>query len=105
MSVENLLNFDRPIPVPFDALASKRVNVASKYGDKTYSTLCAPVIKAILAFASCKSGDGHGAVGLTDNKMVCEYKSSETDVYHLVAYDPNTGKALASVYNTMTEMG
>ena len=62
-------------------------------------------MKAILAFAACKSGDGHGAVGLTDNKMVCEYKSSETDVYHLIAYDPNTGKALASVYNAMTEMG
>ena len=106
MSVENLLNFDRPIPAPFDTLPSKKINnVRSKYGDKTFSTLCAPVMKAILAFAACKSGDGHGAVGLTDNKMVCEYKSSETDVYHLIAYDPNTGKALASVYNAMTEMG
>ena len=70
------------------------------YGDKTESTLCCSVVKAVLALCNCMNGTGEGAVGQIDtNKSVAEYKSSESpDTYHLVVFDAATGSVLASVY-------
>ena len=47
--MNNIFNFGRDLPAPFDTLTSKKVSVSSKYGDKTTSTLCATMIKAIHA--------------------------------------------------------
>lgn len=61
-SLTNLFNFGRPLPPPFDKLASKKIKgIASKYGG-TEATLCAPVIKAVHALCACQNG-GEGAVG------------------------------------------
>ena len=102
--VQNLFAFNRDLPAPFDALTSKKVNVSSKYGDGTVSTLSSPVIKALHAICHCRDGSGEGAVGIFDNKSVAEYKSAMgPDVFHLTVYDKTNGTILASVYNRMTE--
>ena len=44
--MNNIFNFGRDLPAPFDTLPNKKVGVSSKYGDKTTSTLCATMIKA-----------------------------------------------------------
>ena len=101
----NLFNFSRDLPSPFNTLSSKKVAVQSKYGTKTESTLCATVIKAVNAFCACEHGSGKGAVGLIDHRSVAEYKSSvSADDYHLVVYDPKSGVVMASVYNTRDSM-
>ena len=101
----NLFNFSRDLPSPFNTLSSKKVAVQSKYGTKTESTLCATVIKAVNAFCACQHGSGKGAVGLIDHRSVAEYKSSvSADDYHLVVYDPKSGVVMASVYNTQDSM-
>ena len=51
--VQNLFAFNRDLPAPFDALSSRKVNVSSKYGDGTVSTLSSSVIKAMHAI--CKT--------------------------------------------------
>lgn len=98
--MNNLFNYSRPLPEPFDKLKSKKVSVSSKYGDGTEATLSATVIKAIHAVCRCMNGTGEGAVGVIDHRSVAEYKSSVSqDAYHLVVYDSSTGSVMASVYD------
>lgn len=106
VSINNLFNYSRSLPVPFDTMTNKKVKVASMYGAKTESTLCASVIKAVHAMCRCMNGTGEGAVGQIDtNKSVAEYKSSVgPDAYHLVVFDAASGSALASVYDKNTEI-
>ena len=105
-SINNLFNYSRSLPVPFDTMTNKKVKVASMYGAKTESTLCGSVIKAVHAMCRCINGTGEGAVGQIDaNKSVAEYKSSVgPDAYHLVVFDAASGSALASVYDKNTEL-
>ena len=106
VSINNLFNYSRSLPVPFDTMTNKKVKVASMYGAKTESTLCGSVIKAVHALCRCMNGTGEGAVGQIDtNKSVAEYKSSVgPDAYHLVVFDAASGSALASVYDKNTEL-
>ena len=101
--VTNLFSFSRNLPPPYDKLASKKVSVASKYGDGKEATLSASVIKAVHAICGCMNGND-GAVGTQDNKSMAEYKSSvNTDAYHLVVYNKDSGTIMASVYDKNTE--
>ena len=101
--VTNLFSFSRNLPPPYDKLASKKVSVASKYGDGKEETLSASVIKAIHAICGCMNGND-GAVGTQDNKSMAEYKSSvNADAYHLVVYNKDSGTIMASVYDKNTE--
>lgn len=103
--MNNIFNFSRPLPAPFDTMTNKKVKVTSKYGSGTESTLCSTMIKAIHAVCGCMNGSGEGAVGVIDHRTVAEYKSSvDTDAYHLVVYDSNSGNVIASVYDKSTEM-
>lgn len=106
VSINNLFNYSRSLPVPFDTMTNKKVKVASMYGAKTESTLCGSAIKAVHAMCRCMNGTGEGAVGQIDtNKSVAEYKSSVgPDAYHLVVFDAASGSALASVYDKNTEL-
>lgn len=106
VSINNLFNYSRSLPFPFDTMTNKKVKVASMYGAKTESTLCGSVIKAVHAMCRCMNGTGEGAVGQIDtNKSVAEYKSSiGPDAYHLVVFDAASGSALASVYDKNTEL-
>lgn len=106
VSINNLFNYSRSLPVPFDTMTNKKVKVASMYGAKTESTLCGSVIKAVHAMCRCVNGTGEGAVGQIDtNKSVAEYKSSVgPDAYHIVVFDAASGSALASVYDKNTEL-
>lgn len=106
VSINNLFNYSRSLPVPFDTMTNKKVKVASMYGAKTESTLCGSVIKAVHAMCRCMNGTGEGAVGQIDtNKSVAEYKSSVgPDAHHLVVFDAASGSALASVYDKNTEL-
>ena len=101
--VTNLFSFSRNLPPPYDKLASKKVSVASKYGDGKEATLSASVIKAVHAVCGCMNGND-GAVGTQDNKSMAEYKSSvNADAYHLVVYNKDSGTIMASVYDKNTE--
>lgn len=103
--MNNLFNFSRPLPAPFDTLKNKKVKVSSKYGDGTEATLTSTMIKAINAVCRCMNGSGEGAVGEIDHRTVAEYKSSMgPDAYHLVVYDSANGSVIASVYDKSTEM-
>lgn len=103
--MNNLFNFSRTLPAPFDSLTNKKVAVSSKYGDGTQATLCATVIKAVHAVCRCMNGTDEGAVGVIDHRSVAEYKSSMgADAYHLVVYDSNSGSVMASVYDKNTEV-
>lgn len=66
VSINNLFNYSRSLPVPFDTMTNKKVKVASMYGAKTESTLCGSVIKAVHAMCRCMNGTGEGAVGQID---------------------------------------
>ena len=105
-NINNLFNFGRSIPAPFDRV-NKRVKVQSRYGDKGESTLCGNVVKAINAYCACVDGSGQGAVGtleMSGTKCVAEYKSSTgPNSYHLVVYDMSNGALMASVYETDSE--
>lgn len=102
--INNIFNFSRNLPAPFDTLPNKKIKVSSKYGDGTTSTLCSTVIKAVHAVCHCMNGTGEGAVGVIDHRTVSEYKSSVgADAYHLVVYDSNAGSLMASVYDKNTE--
>ena len=102
--MNNIFNFGRDLPAPFDTLSNKKVGVSSRYGDKTTSTLCATMIKAIHAVINCMQATGEGAVGVIDQRTVAEYKSSASpDAYHLVVYDSDKGSIMASVYDKGTE--
>lgn len=103
--MNNLFNYSRPLPTPFDTLKNKKVSVSSKYGDGTEATLCASVIKAVHAVCRCMNGTDEGAVGVIDHRSVAEYKSSMgADAYHLVVYDSKSGSVMASVYDKNTEV-
>lgn len=103
--INNLFNFGRALPEPFDALVNKKVSIASKYGSGTESTLCATVIKAANAVCRCRDGSAPGAIGVLDNKSVAEYKSSaNANLYHIVVYDSVLGNIMASVYDISTEV-
>lgn len=106
VSIANLFNYSRSLPPPFDTITNKKIKVASVYGEKTESTLCATVIKAVHAFCRCMNGSGEGAVGMVDGqKSAVEYKSAAgPDAYHLVVFDSATGNLLASVYDKNTEV-
>lgn len=102
--INNIFNFGRSLPSPFDTIANKKIKVSSKYGDGATSTLCGTVIKAVHAVCHCMDGSGEGAVGIIDHRTAAEYKSSvSADAYHLVVYDSNTGTLLASVYDSNME--
>ena len=99
-----LFVFDRTLPAPFDK-GGKKVKVSSTYGDGTEATLSNTVVKAVLAYCTCKDGSKPGAVGTCSSKGVAEYKSaSGADAYHLAVYDPRNGTVLASKYDSNTEM-
>ena len=51
--LNNLFNYARSLPEPYDTLSSKKVKVASKYSSGTEATLCATVIKAVHAVCRC----------------------------------------------------
>lgn len=103
-NLNNLFNFSRSLPAPFDTLTNKKVKKSSRYGDGTEATLCATVIKAVNAVCGCINGTCDGAVGVIDHRSVAEYKSSVSpDEYHLTVYDSSTGSVVASVYNKNTE--
>lgn len=102
--INNIFNFGRSLPSPFDTIANKKIKVSSKYGDGTTSTLCGTVIKAVHAVCHCMNGSGEGAVGIIDHRTAAEYKSAvSADTYHLVVYDSNTGSLMASVYDSNME--
>lgn len=104
-NTNNLFNFSRPLPAPFDTLTNKKVGVSSKYGDGTQATLSGTVIKAVHAVCRCMNGTDVGAVGVIDHRSVAEYKSSMgADAYHLVVYDSSSGAVMASVYDKNTEV-
>lgn len=103
--MNNIFNYSRPLPEPFDTLKNKKVSVSSKYGDGTNATLCSTVIKAVHAVCRCMDGSAEGAVGVIDHRTVAEYKSSMgPDAYHLVVYDSSSGALMASVYDKNTEI-
>ncbi len=105
VSINNIFNFSRSLPPPFDTLASKKVKKSSKYGDGTEATLNITVAKAVNAVCACMNGTSEGAVGVIDHRSVAEYKSSAgPDAYHLVLYDSSSGNVLASVYDKSTEV-
>ena len=102
INVNNLFNFSRSLPAPFDTV-SRKVKVSSMYGDKTESTLSATVIKAVNAVCAAMSGMGRGAVGLAvDDKCVAEYPSSNPGETHVVVYDSETGNLSAGIMNDTT---
>lgn len=104
-AMNNLFNFTRPLPEPFDTLTNKKVKVSSKYGDGTEATLNSTMIKAIHAVCRCMNGSGEGAVGVIDHRTVAEYKSAMgPDTYHLIVYDSTSGSIMASVYDKSTEV-
>ncbi len=103
--LNNLFNYARSLPEPFDTLPNKKVKVSSTYSGGTEATLCATVIKAVHAVCRCMNGSGEGAAGIIDHRTVAEYKSSlGPDAYHLVVYDSNSGAVMASVYDKNTEV-
>jgi hypothetical protein len=103
--MNNLFNYSRALPEPFDKLSSKKVKVSSKYGSGTEATLCSTVIKAVHAMIDCMTGCGDGAVGVIDHRMIAEYKSSKgPDAYHLVVFDSASGNITASAFDRNTEM-
>ena len=103
-SMNNIFNFSRPLPEPFDGLPNKKVKVSSKYGDGTEATLNCTMVKAVNAVCRCRAGTGEGAVGKIDHRSIAEYKSSASpSAYHLAVYDSARGAALASVYDMDTE--
>ena len=103
--MNNLFNYSRALPEPFDKLSSKKVKVSSKYGSGTEATLYSTVIKAVHAMIDCMTGSGEGAVGIIDHRMIAEYKSSKgPDAYHLVVFDSASGNITASAFDRNTEM-
>ena len=69
--LNNIFNFGRSLPAPFDTLTNKKVAVASKYsGGATQATLVGSVLKAFNAVCACMCGNGEGAVGMIDHRSV-----------------------------------
>ena len=106
VALNNLFNFSRTLPPPFDKVTTKKIPVASKYGDGKQATLCCTVIKALNAVCACMNGVGEGAVGVIDHRTVAEYKSSVgPDAYHLAVLASSAGSISATVYDKNTEVG
>lgn len=104
-AINNIFNFGRSLPEPFDKVTNKKVPATSKYGDSTTATLCATVIKAVNSVCRCISGSGEGAVGIIDHRTVAEYKSAMgDDAFHIVVHDSKSGNLMASVYDRNTEV-
>ena len=104
VSINNILNFTRPLPPPFDSLTKKKYSVNSVYSSGTGATLCCSVIKAVHAVCNCMKGTTEGAVGVIDSKSIAEYKSSNSpDEFHLVIYNKDNGSIMASVYDRNVE--
>lgn len=102
--MSKFFDYSRTLPHPFDSLKSKIVKVSSKYGDGTNAKLTGTMVKAVLAYCNCQTGNGEGAVGEIDQRIAAEYKSSMgADAYHLVVYDPSKGQFLAGCYDKNTE--
>lgn len=101
--LNNLFNYSRALPKPFEKVTNKVVMVSSMYGDGKQSTLCCTVIKAVNAFCAMLE-TGEGAIGTKDRLYISEYKSSVKDDYHLTVYNPDSGDFTAAVYNTQTEL-
>lgn len=101
--LNNLFNYSRKLPAPFDTLSSKTVEVSSIYGDGKSSTLCCTVIKAVNAYCNMLE-NGNGGLGKKDTLNICEYRSKSDDDYHLVVYDPDSGALVAAVYDAGTEL-
>lgn len=98
-----LFAFNRTLPPPFDTVG-KKVKISSMYGSGTEATLTSTVAKAVLAYCRCREGKTPGALGCCGRRGVAEYKSSMgPESYHLAVYDPDTGAALASCYDSGTE--
>ena len=96
-AINNIFNFGRNLPEPFDKVTNRKVATASKYGDGTTATLCATVVKAVNAVCRCMNGTGEGAVGIVDHRTVSEYKSAMSpDAFHIVVHDSKTGNLMAS---------
>lgn len=103
--VQNIFNFSRKLPAPFDTMTNKKVKVSSMYSKGTEATLCSTVVKAVNAVCACMNGTSEGAVGVIDHRTVAEYKSSESpDSYHLAVYNSSSGAVMASAYDKSTEM-
>lgn len=100
---KKLFVFNRSLPAPFNT-GVKKVKVSSKYGNGTEATLSSTVVKGVLAYFACHSGD-KGAVGMCGQKGVAEYKSSTSpSEYHLAVYDSTNGSVMAACYDTTTDM-
>ena len=104
-AINNIFNFGRNLPEPFDKVTNRKVATTSKYGDGTTATLCATVVKAVNAVCRCMNGTGEGAVGIVDHRTVSEYKSAMSpDAFHIVVHDSKTGNLMASVFDRNTEV-
>ncbi len=105
VSMNNLFNFGRSLPEPFNTVTNKKITkVHSVYGASTEATLCSTVIKAVNAVCRLMDGSGSGAVGTIDHRTVAEYKSSSgKDIFNIVVYDSNSGALMASVFDVNTE--
>lgn len=105
-SINNIFNFSRSLPEPFDALTVKKRKVSSRFGSGGESTLNCTMIKAVNAYCKCLNGDSEGAVGYVNaTKTVAEYKSATgEDAFHLVVYDNTSGNICASAYDNSSGM-
>lgn len=107
VSINNLFNYSRSLPPPFDTVTNKRVKVASMYGEKTESTLCGFRHQGSTRLVPVHERNWRRGCGMIDaNKSVAEYKSSVgPDAYHLVVFDASTGSdCLPACYVKNTEM-
>lgn len=103
MAINDYFGFNRTLPAPFTSKAVK--GVSSKYATTSsgsrsgYSTLSAPIIKAVNAFCKMGIAPENGGVGVSADgkKSFAEYRSS-TGEYHLFCYE-NNGKVKAAVYD------
>ncbi len=104
VTINNIMNYTRQLPPPFDTFTKKKYSVNSVYSSGTGSTLCCSVIKAVHAVCNCMKGTSEGAVGVIDSKFIAEYKSSNSpDEFHLVVYNSDNGSIMASVYDRNVE--
>lgn len=106
INANNLFAYSRSLPKPFDKTA-KKIEVSSVHsgGTGTGATLSTSVIKGINAVCACLLGKTEGAVGISGQHCVAEYKSSAgPDAFHLVVYNKTNGLVQASVYDRNTDV-
>ena len=93
----------RNLPKPFDNLSAKQIVACSKYNEtgKTETTLHAPTLSALLAYASiAEKGEG-GATGKNGNTFVTEYPSHRNEL-HVCVYDKTTGRFTAGIFKDIS---